>query len=135
MVPSTPKLQPSFAFSNACSAALSDIPLTLGTETAGPRVIRPLKRSLAGSWTRQEYAPHPLRRSGVRRQSSAKVARRLKAASSTANEELEKLDIEPISDRVTLRSLRRTFASIRATSGDDPVYIAEQLGHTTHDSR
>ena len=74
--------------------------------------------------------PHPLPRSGVRRQSPANVARRLKAASSTANEKLEKLDIEPISDRVPPRSLRRTFASIRAASGDDPVYIAEQLGHT-----
>jgi hypothetical protein len=25
--------------------------------------------------------------------------------------------------------LRRTYASLRAASGDDPVYIAEQLGH------
>jgi integrase len=26
-------------------------------------------------------------------------------------------------------SLRRTYASVRAACGDDPVYIAEQLGH------
>jgi hypothetical protein len=31
---------------------------------------------------------------------------------------------------VTPHSLRRTFASLRAASGDDPVYIADQLGHT-----
>ena len=40
------------------------------------------------------------------------------------------LAIEPISERVTPHSLRRTYASVRAASGDDPVYIAEQLGHT-----
>lgn len=85
---------------------------------------------LAGSWTRQEYAPAstPLERcpAPVLRQRRPQAQRE----SSTANEKLEKLDIEPISDRVTPRSLRRTFASIRAASGDDPVYIAEQLGHT-----
>jgi integrase len=32
--------------------------------------------------------------------------------------------------RVTPHSLRRTYASLRAAAGDDPVYIAEQLGHT-----
>jgi hypothetical protein len=30
---------------------------------------------------------------------------------------------------VTPHSLRRTYASLRTASGDDPVYIAEQLGH------
>lgn len=66
----------------------------------------------------------------IRRQSSANVARRLKTAISRANVKLEGLGIEPISDRVTPHSLRRTFASLRAATGDDPVYIAEQLGHT-----
>ena len=36
---------------------------------------------------------------------------------------------EPISERVTPDSLRRTYASIRAAAGDHPIYIAEQLGH------
>jgi integrase len=66
----------------------------------------------------------------VRRQSAANVARRLKTAIGEANRELGKLGIEPISERVTPHALRRTYASLRAASGDDPVYIAEQLGHT-----
>ncbi|MGH2964406.1 MAG: tyrosine-type recombinase/integrase [Solirubrobacterales bacterium] len=66
----------------------------------------------------------------IRRQSAANVARRLKTAIKRANAKLDKLGIEPISERVTPHSLRRAFASLRAASGDDPVYIAEQLGHT-----
>lgn len=66
----------------------------------------------------------------IRRQSAANVARRLKTAIKAANRRLGKLGIEEISERVTPHSLRRTFASLRAASGDDPVYIAEQLGHT-----
>ena len=66
----------------------------------------------------------------VRRQSAANVARRLKTAINHANRGLEQLGIEQISKRVTPHSLRRTYASLRAASGDDPVYIAEQLGHT-----
>jgi integrase len=66
----------------------------------------------------------------VRRQSAANVARRLKTSIRRANKQLAKLGIEPISERVTPHSLRRTFASLRAAAGDDPVYIAEQLGHT-----
>lgn len=66
----------------------------------------------------------------VRRQSAANVARRLKTAIKRANARLEPLGIEPISARVTPHSLRRTFASVRAAAGEDPAYIAEQLGHT-----
>jgi integrase len=66
----------------------------------------------------------------VRRQSTANVARRLKTAIKQANVKLEGLRVETISDRVTPHSLRRTYASLRAASGDDPVYIADQLGHT-----
>jgi integrase len=66
----------------------------------------------------------------IRRQSAANVARRLKTAIRHANMRLDKLGIESISERVTPHSLRRTYASLRAASGDDPVYIAEQLGHT-----
>jgi integrase len=66
----------------------------------------------------------------LRRQSAANVARRLKTAITTANRNLAELGIERISERVTPHSLRRTYASLRAASGDDPVYIAEQLGHT-----
>ena len=42
---------------------------------------------------------------------------------------LAEAGIDPISERVSPHSLRRTYASVRAVCGDDPVYIAEQLGH------
>lgn len=58
------------------------------------------------------------------------VRRRARPARRTTNRKLDELGIESISERVTPHSLRRTYASIRAASGDDPVYIAEQLGHT-----
>jgi integrase len=66
----------------------------------------------------------------VRGQSAANVARRLKTAIRHANKRLRELGIEEISERVTPHSLRRTYASLRAASGDDPAYIAEQLGHS-----
>ena len=65
----------------------------------------------------------------VRRQTSANVARRLKTAIKHANNKLDKLGIETISDRVTPHSLRRTYASLRFALGGDPVYVAEQMGH------
>jgi integrase len=64
------------------------------------------------------------------RQNKDNVSRRLKTTISRANKKLSRLSIEPISERVTPHSLRRTYASLRAAVGDDPVYIAEQLGHT-----
>ena len=45
-----------------------------------------------------------------------------------ANAELERLEIEPIG-KVSPHGLRRTFASLRAACGDDPVYISRQIGH------
>lgn len=46
----------------------------------------------------------------------------------TANVRLAELGIEPLGD-VRPHGLRRTFASLRAVCGDDPVYIARQIGH------
>jgi integrase len=65
----------------------------------------------------------------VRRQTSANVARRLKTAIKHANTKLDQLGIETVSDRVTPHSLRRTYASVRFALGDDPVYVAGQMGH------
>lgn len=65
----------------------------------------------------------------VRRQTADNVGRRLKTAIRRANVALEEAGIEPISERVSPHSLRRLYASLRAALGDDPVYIAEQLGH------
>jgi integrase len=65
-----------------------------------------------------------------RRQSETNICHRLKTTIKRANERLAELDIEPVSERVSPHSLRRTYASLRAALRDDPVYIAEQLGHT-----
>jgi integrase len=62
------------------------------------------------------------------RQTPSNVSRRLKTAIRKANTALEAAGIEPISERVTPHSLRRTFASLRYACGDDPVYVAEQGG-------
>ena len=64
------------------------------------------------------------------RQTDTNIGHRLKTVIRRANRKLAELEIEPISERVSPHSLRRTYASIRAAAGDHPVYIAEQLGHT-----
>jgi len=66
---------------------------------------------------------------GSRRQTVTNVDHRIKTAIKAANVRLNKVGIEPIGERVTPHSLRRTYASLRAAVGDHPVYIAEQLGH------
>jgi len=69
-------------------------------------------------------------REGVAAAQTARNAQsRIKCAVKAANVELAKAGIEPISDKVSPHSLRRTYASLRAALRDDPVYIAEQLGH------
>jgi integrase len=68
-------------------------------------------------------------RSG-RRQTVTNIDHRIKAAIKVANRRLDGLGIEPIPNRVSPHSLRRTYASLRGALRDDPVYIAEQLGHT-----
>lgn len=72
----------------------------------------------------------PNRAVAIRRQTRRNVEHRIKSAIRKANPKLEEMGIEPISERVTPHSLRRTYASLRAACGDDPVYIAEQLGHS-----
>lgn len=46
-----------------------------------------------------------------------------------ANEKLIVAGIEPI-PLISPHGLRRTYASLRCVCGDDPVYVASQLGHT-----
>jgi integrase len=62
------------------------------------------------------------------RQTPRNVQARLATAVKVANRQLVESDIEPI-NKVSPHSLRRTYASLRAALRDDPVYIAEQLGH------
>jgi integrase len=64
------------------------------------------------------------------RQKRRNVEHRIKTAIKRANVRLGELGIEPISERVTPHSLRRTYASVMAAAGHDPVYIAEQGGWT-----
>jgi integrase len=62
------------------------------------------------------------------RQTPRNAQARLRTAVKAANKRLGALGIESIG-AVTPHSLRRTFASLRAALRDDPIYIAEQLGH------
>ena len=90
---------------------------------------------------RRELAEHKLRsrlssegpmfrnRNG-QRQSVSNVERRLKTTIRRANLRLDGLGIQPIDEAVTPHSLRRLYASLRFALGDDPVYVAAQLGHT-----
>jgi integrase len=64
------------------------------------------------------------------RQSVSNVERRLKTAIRRANKRLDELGLRPIDEAVTPHSLRRLYASLRFALGDDPVYVANQLGHT-----
>lgn len=83
------------------------------------------------AWCRRTSGPNDpvLVTRTATRQTVTNVDHRLKAAIRVANRRLERQGIEPISERVTPHSLRRTYASIRAASNDNPIYIAEQLGH------
>jgi integrase len=93
---------------------------------------------LRSGWMRRTYEQeHPgespifLTEHGgvVRRQTEANIDRRLKTCIRRANKKLKKLGIEPISEKVTPHSLRRTYASVRAALKDDPLYVSEQMGH------
>ncbi len=77
----------------------------------------------------EPYDPVLLTRT-KRRQTDTNVSHRLKTTIKRANVRLDEIGVQPVSGRVSPHSLRRTYASLRAALGDDPVYIAEQLGHT-----
>jgi integrase len=65
------------------------------------------------------------------RQSETNVRRRILApAVETASARLAKLDVEPLPERLTPHSLRRTFASILAALGEPMPSVIRQLGHT-----
>ena len=74
------------------------------------------------------------------RQTKGNLQRQLKVAIREANSKLIKVGIEPMSIEVTPYSFRRTYSSLRAARwvdqngvlqpGDDPIYIADQMGHT-----
>jgi integrase len=90
-----------------------------------------LRAELAGhnARTRRRDGPIFPNRNG-QRQSVSNVERRMKTAIRRANVRLDKLGIRPIDEAATPHSLRRLYASLRFALGDDPVYVAAQLGHT-----
>ena len=66
------------------------------------------------------------------RQSESNVRRRtLARAVQRANEVLAADEREPLPERLTPHSLRRTFASLLFAVGEAPPYVMAQLGHTT----
>jgi integrase len=75
-----------------------------------------------GSVMNEGDSPRPLDRQRVRQ-------RIFLPAIEQANERLEELGIEPIG-RATPHGLRKTYASLRFACGDDPVWVAQQLGHS-----
>jgi hypothetical protein len=62
------------------------------------------------------------------------VRRRILApAVERANERLTASGAEPLPERLTPQSLRRTFASVLYALGETPPYVMAQMGHTTPD--
>jgi integrase len=98
-------------------------------------VMRPVLRDeLAGyRASLAEVAPNALvfATSTGKRQSETNVRRRiLQPAVANANEELAQAEIEPMPERLTPHSLRRTFASVSYALGADPGLVMDELGHT-----
>ena len=56
------------------------------------------------------------------------TARRVPTPSS--HERTLKRDAEPLPDKLTTHSLRRTFASLLYAVGEGPSYVMAQMGHT-----
>lgn len=125
----------------ACALNWRDVDLASGTISvaaakthAGVRQVdlpSGLWRELAGHRDRgggHDRAAFP-NRNGLR-QTPSNVGRRFKTAVRRANRRLAKIDIQQIDAAASPHSLRRLYASLRFALGDDPVYVAEQLGHT-----
>ena len=117
-----------------------DVNLARGTLTvrqskteAGVRTVdlTPALREELALWLDQSPEADPtdlvFRTNNGRTDDRHNVARMLTRA--IRRSRLVQLGIEPI-DKVSPHGLRRTFASLRTAAGDDPVYIASQIGHT-----
>ena len=126
----------------ACALDWPDFDAASGTLTvASAKTDAGVRRVDLPDALRRELTSHRLRapesREGPmfpnrdgRRQSVSNVERRLKTAIRRANTRLEEIGLRPIDEAVTPHSLRRLYASLRFALGDDPVYVAAQLGHT-----
>jgi len=66
-----------------------------------------------------------------KRQSTDNLRSRVIAASvDRANKNLQARDLPPLPEGITPHSLRRTFASILYTIGEDPGVVMDEMGHT-----
>jgi integrase len=126
----------------ACALNWRDVNIATGTlivrESKTDAGIRQVEMPAA---LRDELSDHKARSAAIapgdpvfpnrdgRRQTVSNVERRLKTAVRGANDRLARLGIESISEDVTPHSLRRLYASLRYALRDDPIYVAEQMGH------
>jgi hypothetical protein len=134
------------AVGEACALNWSDVNLATGTLTVresktvageGREVDLPIGlREELTTWRARSPRTHQgdpvfvtrARNGHNARQTARNVQARLRKAVKLANEKLTEQGIEPMG-KITPHSLRRTYASLRAALRDDPIYIAEQLGH------
>ncbi|HEX5762687.1 MAG TPA: tyrosine-type recombinase/integrase [Solirubrobacterales bacterium] len=125
----------------ACGLDWSDVDLTNGTITVrAAKTPAGLRQVDMPSALREELAEHRRRGGGSDgiafpnraggRQSTSNTGRRFKTVARRANRRLAELGLAPIDPAASPHSLRRLYASLRFALGDDPVYVAEQLGHT-----
>lgn len=64
-----------------------------------------------------------------RRETVNNLGRRLKTVLRRADLKLQEVGLEAVDPAVTPYSFRRLYASLRYPMGDDPVYVAGQMGH------
>lgn len=57
-------------------------------------------------------------------------SRVLRATVKRTNENLERVDLPPLPDKLTPHSLRRTFCSLLYALGEDPGTVMDEMGHT-----
>jgi integrase len=128
----------------ALSLRRSDVDLARGTITvraaktdAGVRVIYilpVLRDELATYLVMVDLAPDALLfgSSTGRRQSASNVRRRVLVKSvALASKRAVERGTEPLPEKLTPHSLRRTYASLLFALGEAPPYVMAQMGHTT----
>lgn len=128
----------------ALSLRRSDIDLARGTITvrasktdAGLRIVYilpALRDELGAYFAGLDLAPTALvfGSSTGKRQSASNIRRRVLAkAVALANKQAARESAEPLPEKLTPHSLRRTFASLLFAIGEAPPYVMAQMGHTT----
>jgi integrase len=126
----------------ACALNWGDVNLATGTiavrEAKTDAGVRRVEIPLA---LREELSDHKARskRTGLgdpvfvngdgRRENVSNLGRRVKTVVRRAEARFDSLGIERASSAITPYSFRRLYASLRYALGDDPVFVAAQMGH------